>query len=120
MIDFPNLAQLSRTHCVSLCAFLVPANLVATTLTMVFAILHRPKLQLWQSAGVASMFALVMLWHVYTWFAVGVVMIPTYVLLWLASSCLLTNIGAIAYYYKFPDLKLKIQKIIFTQINFIN
>lgn len=120
MFDFPHLADLSRTHCLSLCAFLVPANLVATVLTMVFAVLHRPKLQLWQSAGVASSFALVMLWHVYTWFAVGVVMVPTYVLLWLASTCLLANIGAIAYYYKFPDAKLKIQKIIFNQINFIS
>lgn len=116
----PHLAQLSRTHCLSLCAFLVPANLGATTLTMVFAALHRSQLQLWQSAGVASIFALVMLWHVYTWLAIGVVMVPTYVLMWLASTCLLSNIGAIAYYYKFPDSKLRIQKILFSQINFIN
>jgi hypothetical protein len=36
----------------------------------------------------------VMIWHVYTWFLVGVVLAPTYILLWLGSSCLLTNFGA--------------------------
>ncbi len=99
MFDLTNLAELSRTHCISLCAFLVPANLIATCLTMVWAALRRPKVRVWQSAGVASIFAVVMLWHVYTWFEAGVVMIPTYVLLGLSSSCLMTNIGAIAYSY---------------------
>lgn len=120
MFDYPHLAELSRTYCISLCAFLVPANLVATTLTIVLALMRRPKLQLWYAAGVASMFALVMLWHVYTWFEVGVVMIPTYVLLWLASTCLFANIGAIAYYYKLPTLKLKLQRYLLNSFSYIN
>ncbi|WP_045054457.1 hypothetical protein [Aliterella atlantica] len=120
MFDFANLAELSRTHCVSLCAFLVPANLVATTLTMVLAAMQRPKLQLLPSAGMASIFALVMLWHVYTWFAIGVVMVPTYVLLWLSSTCLLANIGAIAYCYKLPTLKLKLQTYLLNSFSYIN
>ncbi|WP_009630644.1 hypothetical protein [Synechocystis sp. PCC 7509] len=99
MLDLTNLSELSRTHCISLCAFLVPANLVATGLTMVLAALRRSKIRVWQSAGVASIFAVVLLWHVFTWFEVGVVMIPTYVLLWLSSGCLITNISAIAYRY---------------------
>ena len=99
MFDLTNLAELSRTHCISLCAFLVPAILLTTCLTMVLAALRRSKTRVWQSAGVAGVFALVLLWHVYTWFEVGIVMIPTYVLLWLASSCSLSNIGAIFYSY---------------------
>ena len=99
MFDLTNLADLSRTHCVSLCAFLVPAILIATCSTMVLAVLRQPKVRVWQSAGVAGIFAGVMLWHVYTWFEAGVVMIPTYVLLGLSSSCLISNIGAIAYSY---------------------
>lgn len=99
MFDLTNLAELSRTHCVSLCAFLVPAILITTCLTMVLAALRRSKTKVWQSAGVAGIFAVVLLWHVYTWFEVGIVMIPTYVLLWLSSSCLVSNSCAIAYSY---------------------
>ena len=95
MLDFNTLAELSRTNCVSICAFLVPANLVATSLTMIFTALSRPQFQIWQAAGIASIFALMMVIHVFTWFMVGVVMAPTYILLWLGSSCLLTNLAAV-------------------------
>ncbi len=94
MFDFHTLAEFSRTHCVSICAFLVPAILVATSATIIFTLLCRPSTQVWQAAGIGSIFALVMIWHVYTWFLVGVVLAPTYILLWLGSSCLLTNFGA--------------------------
>jgi len=97
MFDFNNLAELSRTNCITICAFLVPANLVATSLTIIFTALVRPTVQVWQVAGIASIFALLMIWHVFTWFMVGIVMAPTYILLWLGSSCLFTNIVAIAY-----------------------
>ena len=99
MFELTNLAELSRSRCISLCAFLIPANLTATCLTMGLAALNRSKVRVWQSAGVAGFFAVVLLWHVYTWFEAGVVMIPTYVLLGLSSSCLISNIGAIAYSY---------------------
>lgn len=97
MFDFNTLADFSRTNCISICAFLIPANLVATSLTTITALL-RP-IQVWQVAGIASIFALLMLCHVFTWFIVGIVMPPTYILLWLGSSCLLINIVAIAYIY---------------------
>lgn len=99
MFDFHTLAEFSRAYCVSICAFLVPANLVATSLTIAFAVLRRPPVQVWQATGIASIFALAMILHVFTWFQVGVVMAPTYILLWLGSTCLLTNLGAIAYSY---------------------
>lgn len=97
MFDFNTLAEFSRNHCVTLCAFLVPANLVATSLTMLLSLFQRPQIQIWKSAGVASFLAVLMLLHVFTWFMVGVVLAPTYILMWLAGTCLLTNLGAIAY-----------------------
>lgn len=97
MLDLNTLSEFSRTHCIAICAFLVPANLVATTLTMVLAALRRSQVQVWRSAVVAIFFALVMVLHVWTWFQVGVVMAPTYILLWLGSTCLVTNLAAIAY-----------------------
>ena len=97
MLDLNTIAEFSRTNCVAICAFLVPANLLATLLSVVFSVLHRPLRQVWQAAGIGSIFAFVMVLHVYTWFAIGVVMAPTYILLWLAISCLLTNFGAILF-----------------------
>ena len=92
MFDFHTVAEFSRAHCVSMCAFLVPATLIATSLTIVTA-LCRPLVQVWQIAAIASTFAVVMILHVFTWFIVGVVMAPTYILLWLGCSCLCTNVA---------------------------
>lgn len=97
MFDFNTLAELSRNHCIGLCAFLVPANLIATSLTILLSLFQRPQIQVWKSAGVASLFAVLMLLHVFTWFMVGVVLAPTYILMWLAASCLLSNLGAIVF-----------------------
>jgi hypothetical protein len=57
--------------------------------------LRRPIHQVWKSVGFASIFAVVMVYHVITWFMIGVVMLPTYILLSLAITCLLTNFAAI-------------------------
>ena len=108
MLVFHTLAEFSRANCVSICAFLVPANLLATILTMILTAFHRPSLQVWQSAGIASIFASVMIMHVYSWFAVGVVMLPTYILLCLAITCLLTNLAAILWLKRTPKLTVAI------------
>jgi len=97
MLDFNTLTEFSRANCVSICAFLVPANLLVTLLTISLTLLRRPSHQVWQSAGIACIFASVMILHVYTWFMIGVVMPPTYILLWLAITCLLTNLAAIIF-----------------------
>jgi hypothetical protein len=95
MFDFNTLTEFSRNNCVSICAFLVPANLLTTLLTIILTVFNRPTNQVRLAAGIASIFAGVMVLHVYTWFIIGVVMMPTYILLSLAITCLLTNLGAI-------------------------
>ena len=95
MFDFNTLAEFSRVYCIGICAFLVPANLAATSLTVIFTVLHPPAAQVWQAAGIGSIFALVMILHVFTWFMVGMVMAPTYILVCLGSICLGANLGAI-------------------------
>jgi len=102
MFDFDTLCDFSRANCLSICALLVPANLVATALTMIFTAIGCPTVQIWQAVGIASILALVMLFHVFTWFMIGVVMVPTYVLLWLGTICLLTNLGVLAYRRPMP------------------
>jgi hypothetical protein len=95
MLDFNTLAEFSRSNCVGICAFLVPANLLTTLLTIILTALHRPSSQVRKAAGIASIFALIMVMHVYTWFMVGVVMAPTYILLSLAITCWLANLVAV-------------------------
>ncbi|HEY9711175.1 MAG TPA: hypothetical protein V6D48_23405, partial [Oculatellaceae cyanobacterium] len=77
MFDFNNLFEFSRTNCIALCAFLVPANLFFTLRTVIFTGLGRPQVQVRQAAVLACIPALVMVLHVFTWLMIGVVMAPT-------------------------------------------
>ncbi|MCE2720888.1 MAG: hypothetical protein ACK6A9_19295 [Dolichospermum sp.] len=92
MLELNTLAEFSRNNCIGICAFLVPANILTTLLTMILVFLNRPLGQVWISTGLACLFASIMVLHVYTWFMIGVVMTPTYILLSLAVTCLLTNV----------------------------
>ncbi|MEG4232053.1 hypothetical protein QUA40_08070 [Microcoleus sp. Pol11C3] len=97
MIDFNTVTEFSHTHCIAICAFLVPANLLTTLQTGILTGLNRPRIQVWASVVVASLWATAMIFHVFTWFAIGVVMPPTYILLVMAIICLAINIWAITH-----------------------
>jgi hypothetical protein len=97
MFDFNTVADFSHRYCIEICAFLVPANLLVSLQTIIFAGIKRPRVQINLTAGVASIYALIMIFHVFTWFAIGVVMVPTYILLLLASICLGINIWAVVH-----------------------
>jgi hypothetical protein len=106
MLDCHTLAEFSRTNCISICAFLVPVNLLFTLLTIILTVIDRPQKQIWLTAGIGSIFTALMVLHVYTWFAIGVVMLPTYILLSLAVSCLLINLGVITWGRYLPKLAI--------------
>ena len=97
MFDFNALFEFSRVNCIAICAFLVPANLLFTLQTMILTGLRRPQRQVLAAAGLACIPALVMIFHVFTWWMVGVVMAPTFILLALASTCLSINCWAVAH-----------------------
>jgi hypothetical protein len=97
MLDFNTVADFSHRYCIEICAFLVPANLLASLQTIIFTGIKRPRLQVNLMVGVGSIYALVMVLHVFTWFAIGVIMAPTYILLLLASICLAINIWAVVH-----------------------
>ena len=101
MFDFNTLADFSRANCISICAFLIPANLIASLLAIIPIVLRRPPVKVWKAAAIGSILAVLMLYHVFTWFLIGIVMVPTYILLCLGSICFFTDIVAIAYNYKF-------------------
>ncbi|MEG3834639.1 MULTISPECIES: hypothetical protein [unclassified Microcoleus] len=97
MLDFNTVTEFSHTYCIAICAFLVPANLLTTLQTAILTGLNRPRMQIWASVVVASLWATAMIFHVFTWFAIGVVMPPTYILLVMAITCLTINVWAIAH-----------------------
>ncbi len=97
MLDFNTVTEFSHTYCVAICAFLVPANLLTTLQTVILTGLNRPRIQVQASVLVASTFAITMIFHVFTWFIIGIVMPPTFILLLMAVTCLTINIWAIAH-----------------------
>lgn len=96
MSDLTLLFEFSRNHCIAICAVLVPFNLVATLQTMLFTWFGRPLPQIMLMTAVSSVYALLMLLHVYTWLAIGVIMLPTYILTCLGGVCGLINFAAVA------------------------
>jgi hypothetical protein len=100
MLDINPLFEFSRDHCIAICAVLVPANLLATLQTMLFAGFGYSPFQVQLMATVASFYALTILLHVYTWFAIGVVMAPTFILTFLGCVCLSINFCAVLYNLK--------------------
>jgi hypothetical protein len=97
MLSFATVLEFSHTYCVAICAALVPLNLVATLGTMGLVGTQRPVRHIRVAVAVALLLALVMVLHVLTWFVIGVVQVPTYVLLGLGSLCLVMNLWAIAH-----------------------
>lgn len=108
MPDFNPLFEFSRTHCIAVCAFLVPANLLATLQTMVFVWFRYPATQIYCMTAVSSLYALLIILHVITWLAIGVVMLPTYILFFLGCFCLLVNFGAVLIATQRPRRILKL------------
>lgn len=91
------LFEFSRSYCTEICTFLVPANLLLTLWTILLVVWLRPLAQVYSSVLTASLFALTLLLHDFTWFSIGVVMAPTYILLALACICLCLNVWAITH-----------------------
>jgi len=108
MIDLNTIFEFSRNNCVAICAFLVPANLLLTLQTLVLTVLRRPQSQIRNAVLVACIPAVLVIFHVLTWLMIGVVMAPTFILLFLGGICLGINFWAISHAYAIAK-QLKIQ-----------
>lgn len=97
MLDFNPFLAFSQNHCIAICAVLVPANLLATLQTLIMVGVRRPSADITLITAVASLYALLMILHVGSWLASGVVMLPTFILAGLAGVCFVVNSWAIAY-----------------------
>ncbi|GBF82110.1 hypothetical protein [Aphanothece sacrum] len=91
MFDIVSLGEFSRSHCIGICAFLVPANLLTTLLSLIFVVTKPPRFQLLTSVMIGISFAMILLLHVASWWIVGVVKSPTFILLALGTVCIGLN-----------------------------
>lgn len=97
MFDLEPLFEFSRANCVTICAFLVPANLVATIGTMVLVYKQASLYQIRLTATVAIAFALTLFLHIATWFIVGVITPVTFILGGLGATCIAINLALANY-----------------------
>ncbi|MGK7881637.1 MAG: hypothetical protein AB4060_16290 [Crocosphaera sp.] len=96
MFNIISITEFSRNNCIGICAFLVPANLLATLLSLIFIVTKPSRIKLLTSVTIATLFAIILSLHVASWWIVGVVQAPTFILLALATVCIGLNIWAIA------------------------
>ena len=95
MLELSSIAEFSRSHCVGICAVLVPINLCFAGTTTWLVVLNRSPRLLYLTVGVSLLPAIVLLLHVATWWSIGVVMLPTFILPALATICLANNAYAV-------------------------
>lgn len=95
MLDFNNVLAFSHTHCIAICAILVPFNLLTALVSVTFVGLKRPKLLIQRTGGLAIAGSLLMVLHVLTWLVVGVVRVQTFVLFSLGLCCLSLSLWAL-------------------------
>ncbi len=98
MLDLETIFEFSRQNCIAICSFLVPANLLATFLTLICFWIQRPLSQIKACASLSAIFALTLFLHVATWFIIGVITPVTFILAGLGTTCLVVNLVAVVYY----------------------
>ncbi len=95
MFDLEPIFEFSRQNCVAICSFLVPANLLATLLTLVFLAMQRPLLQIKTVVTIGTILALSLFLHIATWFIIGVITPVTFILAGLGTTCLVIHLVAV-------------------------
>jgi prepilin signal peptidase PulO-like enzyme (type II secretory pathway) len=95
MLDLNNIAEFSRCHCVGICALLVPLNLLLSTTTIYLVGANRSLQLIYGTVAIAVWPAIALFLHVVTWWSIGVVMLPTFILPILATICLATHAYAV-------------------------
>ncbi len=95
MLDLNNIAEFSRCHCIGICAGLVPLNLLLSTTTIYLVGANRSVQLIYGTVAIAVWPAIALFLHVATWWSIGVVMLPTFILPILATICLATHAYAV-------------------------
>ncbi len=105
MFDLEPIFEFSRNNCVTICSFLVPANLLGTLLTLILSVTGQPRSRISFAVAIATTFAVTLFLHVSTWFIIGVITPVTFILFGLGTTCLLINVLAIIYRQQISQLR---------------
>lgn len=89
---FDQVCEFSRCHCIAICGGLVPFNLLLSLLTLVYVARQMSPRLIRNTAIAVYLGVTLMVLHVSTWFLVGVVMIPTFVLPVFGAVCVAINL----------------------------
>ena len=89
---FAQLCEFSRCHCIAICGGLVPFNLILSFLTLVYVARQASPNLIQKNAIAVYGGVTLMVLHVSTWFLVGVVMIPTFLLPAFGAVCVVINL----------------------------
>ena len=73
----------------------MPTNLGLASATMVLVGLNRSTRTIYTTVALSVLPAIILLLHVATWWAIGVVMLPTFILPVLATTCLVIQACAL-------------------------
>ncbi|WP_107671366.1 hypothetical protein [Cyanothece sp. BG0011] len=95
MFDPISIGEFSRNNCVSICAFLIPANLLGTLLSLSFILVKSSPLKLFTSVTVTTLLALILCLHVASWWIIGVIQATSFILLGLALLCISVNLWVV-------------------------
>lgn len=112
MFDLESIFQFSRNNCITICAFLVPANLLTTVQTFIMVVSQRSPLKVRLCATVAVTFALTLFLHVATWFIIGVITPVTFILAGLGATCIIINLILVVYQSHFSPHLLNWKQLI--------
>jgi hypothetical protein len=110
MLELSSIVEFSHVHCIGICAVLVPVSLLLTNVTMLLVAFERSLASIRLSVAIAILPAIALFLHVATWWAIGVVMVPTFILPALATICLATNAYALIDPLQMRNLIIKASK----------
>jgi hypothetical protein len=96
-LDISTINHLSRCHCVAICAFLVPTNLLLSTSVILLTGLDRSPQARRNLSIAGTLAALLLIAHVASWWIVGVVAPATFILPSLGLLCTLINWSCVKY-----------------------
>ncbi len=105
MFDLEPIFEFSRNNCVTICSFLVPANLLATSLTLILSVMGQSRSRIGFTVAIATTLAVTLFLHVSTWFIIGVITPVTFILLGLGTTCLSIDVLAMIYRQQLSQLR---------------
>jgi hypothetical protein len=111
VLELNSIAEFSRCHCIGICALLVPTNFGLACATLWLTALNRSPRLIYTIICLGVLPAIVLFLHVATWWSIGVVMLPTFILPILATTCLAIYTYAIVAPQHLRNLLLTISKI---------